>query len=412
MDKIIKVGVLGVQRGASMIHYCLEAGNAQVVAICDKWVEGLEKKKKEFNDDSIAYYTDFEDFIKHDMDAVVLANYAHEHAPFAIRCLKEGKHVLSEVLPCANMKEAVELIEAVEKSGLTYAYAENYCFMAAPYEMKKLYRQGKIGELEYAEGEYVHNCEHMWANLTEADPDHWRNNMSATFYCTHSIGPIVHITGLRPVSVTGYEGTRIERNLRMGRKQGQFGMEMIRFDNGSIFKSLHGGLYKNSVWYCLYGAKGRMESAREDAKNGDIGRIYVNADDYSGQYDRDDVVECYEPVHDDEQSAAFGHGGSDYYIMYNFIEKLRGKADADIIDVYEAMDMFLPGIFAYRSILAGGIPMDIPDLREKAERDKFRNDTTCTFKDKAGDMYVSPYSKGEIELPSSVYEELKKKIDK
>lgn len=413
MDYKIKIGVLGIQRGASMIRYCLEAGNAQVVAICDKWAEGLEKMKKEFNDDSITYYTDFEDFIKHDMDAVVLANYAHEHAPFAIRCMNEGKHVLSEVLPCAHMKEAVELIETVEKTGKVYAYAENYCFMAAPYEMKKLYRQDKIGEIEYAECEYIHNCEPGWANLTDADPEHWRNNMCSTFYCTHSIGPIVHITGLRPVRVTGYEGTRIERGMRMGRKQGQFGIEMMQLENGALCKSVHGGLYKNSVWYSLYGSKGRMESAREDAGSGGVGRIYVNADEYSGQYNKNNEIDCYEPVHEiAEQSADFGHGGSDFYIMYNFVEKLRGKEDADIIDVYEAMDMFLPGIFAYRSILAGGVPMDIPDLRNMEEREKYRNDTACTFKDKAGDMCQPSYSMGEIIIPDSVYEELRKKIDK
>ena len=52
------------------------------------------------------------------------------------------------------MKEAVELIEAVEESGLIYAYGENYCYMPAPYEMKKLYKSGEIGEFEYGEGEY------------------------------------------------------------------------------------------------------------------------------------------------------------------------------------------------------------------------------------------------------------------
>ncbi len=409
---VVKIGVVGVQRGASMVQYCLGAGNAQVVAICDKWAEGLEKKKKEFNDDSITYYTDFEDFIKHDMDAVVLANYAHEHAPFAIRCLKEGKHVLSEVLPCANLKEAVELIEAVEASGKMYAYAENYCFMAAPYEMKKLYRQGKIGEFEYGEAEYIHNCEPDWANLTDADPNHWRNNMHATFYCTHSIGPIVHITGLRPTKVTGYEGTMTQRAFRMGRKSGQFGIEMLQFENGALCKSVHGGLYKRSVWYSLYGSKGRMESAREDAEVGDVGKIYVNVDEYSGQYEGD-IIESYDPVHEvAQQSANFGHGGSDYYIMYNFVEKIRGKEEADIIDVYEAMDMFLPGVFAYNSILAGGVPVDIPNLRNKDERDKYRNDTTCSFKDKAGDMYIPASSQGEVEIPGYIYEELKKKINK
>ena len=75
------------------------------------------------------------------MDAVVLANYAHEHAPFAIKAMRLGKHVFSEVSPVQNMKEAVELVETVEETGLVYAYGENYCYMPAPMEMKKLYQK-------------------------------------------------------------------------------------------------------------------------------------------------------------------------------------------------------------------------------------------------------------------------------
>lgn len=55
--------------------------------------------------------------------------------------------------------------------------------------------------------------------------------------------------------------------------------------------------------------------------------------------------------------------GTDYYIMYHLAEKPRGKRNADIIDVYEALDMFLPGMFAYFSLLEGVRSMGIPDLR-------------------------------------------------
>ena len=125
------------------------------------------------------------------------------------------------------MREAVELVEAVERTGRVYAYGENYCYMPAPREMRRLYREGVIGEFEYGEGEYVHNCEPIWPVLTGGDPDHWRNGMYATFYCTHSIGPLLHITGLRPVRVTGFEGTKTERKVRCGAKGGSFGMELI-----------------------------------------------------------------------------------------------------------------------------------------------------------------------------------------
>ena len=216
--KKIKVGVLGAYRGTSMINYCKRSDNAEVVAICDKNPQALEEQKEHAEGLNIAFYDNFDDFILHDMDAVVLANYANEHAPFAIRAMRAGKHVFSEVLPVQTMKEAVELVEAVEETGKIYAYGENYCFMPAPYEMKKLYRAGRIGEFEYGECEYVHNCESIWPSITYGEEDHWRNNMYSTFYCTHSLGPIIHMTGLRPVSVIGIEGTKNERPLRMGSK--------------------------------------------------------------------------------------------------------------------------------------------------------------------------------------------------
>ncbi len=408
MDRKIKIGVLGGYRGSSMINYCERADNAEIVAICDKSAEVLNYQREKLKDDNITYYDNFEDFIKHDMDAVVLANYANEHAPFAVRALKQGLHVFSEVLPCQNMKEAVELVEAVEETGLIYAYGENYCYMPAPYEMKKLYQQGKIGEFEYGECEYIHNCEPIWQSITYGEKDHWRNNMSSTFYCTHSLGPIIHMTGLRPVSVVGFEGIKTERNLRTGSKSGQFGIEMVTLENGGIIKSIHGGLYINSIWYSAYGSKGRMECGREAANDGHIYKIFVDSDEYSGGYDTA-KAESYEPKHGMEDKVeGFGHGGSDFYSMYNFIEKIKGNTEADTIDVYEALDMFLPGIFAYRSILKGNTPMAIPDLRDKNERSRWRNDTACTDPKAAGDMLLPTFSKGTPEIDDSVYDHMKK----
>lgn len=400
MDKKIKIGVLGAGRGQSMIQYANKAENAQLVAVCDNSDFQIERISKKLNDDSITYYTDFDKFIEHDMDAVVLANFATEHAPYAIKCLNKGLNVISEVLPCQTLKEAVELIEAVEKSGKIYAYAENYCYMPATYEMRKLYKQGAVGEFEYGEGEYMHNCESIWDTITYGDKNHWRNNMSAFYYCTHSIGPLIHITGLRPVSVTGFEMPFNARMARMGAKAGHSAVEMITLENGAVVKSLHGvGCSKNSIWYSVYGADGRMESAREDAKNGDFGTVYLNnPDNFS--------VKCYEPVGEyDEIAKEFGHGNSDFYTMYNAVEKIKGNEDADIIDIYEALDMFLPGMFAYRSVLNGGIPMAIPDFRDPAVREQYRNDTACTDPKVAGDMLIPSYSKGNPDIPDSVYEE-------
>ena len=56
------------------------------------------------------------------------------------------------MLPVETLGQAVELVEAVEKSGKVYTYAENYCYFSATQEMKRLYRAGDIGEFMH---EYI-----------------------------------------------------------------------------------------------------------------------------------------------------------------------------------------------------------------------------------------------------------------
>ena len=414
MERKIKIGLLGVGRGHVLWEYCRDSDHAELVAVCDGHAESLEKAKKQINDDRITYYSDYETFIQHDMDAVYLANYATEHAPFAIKAMESGKDVISEVLPCQTMAQAVALMECVEKTGRKYCYAENYCYMNGPMEIKRRYLAGDLGEFEYAEGEYMHNCEPGWPSLTRCSPDHWRNNIHAFFYCTHSMGPLIHISGQRPVKVFGMEGIHNARAMRMGAKSGHMGVELVTMENGAICKSIHGlGPSKNSIWYSVYGSKGRMETAREDVTQEfatAINTVYANLDQVEGEWDGgpNDITR-YNPLDDvARKGLSFGHGGSDYVTIWNAIEHFLGNPKADIVDVYEAVDMWMVGFFAYQSVLQGGVLLDIPDMRDPAVREQYRNDNRCTDPAVAGDQLLPSYSKGNPEIDPQVYEELKK----
>ena len=83
--KTIKMGIFGLGRGSNFYKSVL-ANNGEVVAVCDKNESKFDKAREILGND-LATYTDFDEFIKHDMDAVFLANCFHEHAPFANRCL-------------------------------------------------------------------------------------------------------------------------------------------------------------------------------------------------------------------------------------------------------------------------------------------------------------------------------------
>ena len=127
------------------------------------------------------------------MDAVILANSFHQHAPFAIEALAAGKLVMSETSACHTLGEGVALAHAVEKSGLTYMFAENYPYMAYNQEMRRLYQKGSLGKFKYGEGEYVHPDPPEARVGRSVGKNHWRNWIPATYYCTHSIDTVIDV---------------------------------------------------------------------------------------------------------------------------------------------------------------------------------------------------------------------------
>jgi hypothetical protein len=73
------------------------------------------------------------------------------------------------------------------------------------------------------------------------------------------------------------------------------------------------------------------------------------------------------------------------------------------------MDMCLPGILAYRSILNGNQPIEYPDFRDPAQREKYRNDITCTDPAIAsGDDLLPPNSHGVPAPPAENYEKVRR----
>ncbi|MBQ9545376.1 MAG: Gfo/Idh/MocA family oxidoreductase [Clostridia bacterium] len=409
--KKVKIGVFGGGRGKVMVDQLLDHPDAELVAVCDKYEPILSNCKKTADEKGVdlAVYSDFDDFIKHDMDAVVLANYATEHATYGVKCLEAGKHIMSEVLPGETPAQLVKLIETVERTGLVYSYAENCCYMKAPFEMWKRARKGEIGAIQYAEGEYMHDCSSIWPKITYGEKDHWRNLMFPTFYCTHSCGPILTVSGLRAVKVVGFE-TNVnteEKQMRIAHPE-KAGIEMITLENGAIAKSIHGGLkVEPGGWHFqFYGTKGMMQTERYDRDRTPF-NMYLESDKLCKGTWEHSVPE--NDVGAEVENKSTVHGGSDFYTVHCFIEKILGRPDGDwCIDVYTAANMGMIGIMAWRSVLAGNRPMDIPDFRIPAERDKFRFDNACCTPSVAGDKLLPNTSHEVCTFPDEVYEEVRK----
>jgi hypothetical protein len=64
-----------------------------------------------------------------------------------------------------------------------------------------------------------------------------------------------------------------------------------------------------------------------------------------------------------EEALRAGHGGGDYFEVREFVDSIVNDTKPPI-DVYEALDMTVPGLVSEVSINRGGMPLPVPDFRE------------------------------------------------
>ena len=382
--EMLRVGILGAGRGAYLGQSFDQHPQATVVALCERDPQRRQRGIARLPHLQ-ASYADYDAFLNHGLDVVVVANDATAHVPYVLKALEAGAHVLSEVMACKTLAEAVALVRAVERAHTLYSFAENCCTTRVALEMKRLYRAGELGDYLYGECEYMHDCTPIWSRLTYDDPTHWRNWLPATTYCSHSLGPILDITGTRPVRCVGLT-TPNRLGRRVGRRGDDIGLVICQMDNGALTKVLVGMALRREPathWYALYGTRGEVENQR--GANEDLLHVYLERDrgaasglspsteeaEGKGTFGRSYLPDFPYPLA--WAPAASGHGGADEYMIDAFMRAiLEGRPPP--IDVYRALDMTLPGILGFRSAYEGNIPLEVPDLRLEGARARYEND--------------------------------------
>lgn len=373
-QKPIRVGVIGVGRGHALAAGATELVGMKLVALCDTWEQRLLEVGKQYG---VATYTDYDKFLEHDMDAVILANYFDEHAPFAIKALKAGMHVMSETSCNATLAEGVALCRAVEKSGKIYMLAENYPYTAFNMEMRRIYRTGEIGEVAYAEGEYNHPSALRSSLSRSPGTDHWRNWIPSTYYCTHALAPLVYITDTMPISVNALA-------FQVGPKRspirhGDTGsLTLCTMNNGSVFRIFGMGVPGHSIWYRVHGTRGAMESTRGPGYFGpEEVRIWHEPWDLKRGEKAERVYKPDWPEHGDLAREA-GHGGGDFWTNFEFANAIRRRKQP-FLNVYRGVAMSSVGILAWKSVLENGKQFKIPDFSKESQRRGYVKDDWSPF---------------------------------
>ncbi len=390
----IKIGIFGAGRGVDIAENFVML-NCDIVALCDNNRERLEKGAKKLPE-GVALYGDFDEFIEHDMDAVVLANYFNEHAPYAIKCFERGIHVFCECISNGTLAEGIELLRAFEKSNSIYMLAENYPQMKFNREIKRICDSGTLGKVLYAEGEYNHPVDPADSKFMKTYnyyEGHWRNYLPRTYYITHSMGPIMWATGATPKKVCAFASfapetlTDVPSASNVGDRAA---LIMTQNDDGSVFRvtgcAAFGG-HHNAYRVC--GTKGSVENLRGMGQ-----KVMLRYNSWELPEGINESNNLYEPKWNDKAEELIeksGHGGGDYLTARMFLDCIReGKQPEHPFDIRSAIAMSSVAILAHRSMLEGGTSYDIPDFSEEKWCKMYENDRLTPFVGENGEKPTLP----------------------
>lgn len=386
MEKI-KFGVVGTIRGMTFVKL-LQVFSDEVClhAVCETNAKLAEATMAEIPQ-GVRIYEDYEEFLNSGIDAVVLCNFFHEHASFAIKALDKGIHVISDTTAAPTLGECVALCRAVERSKAKYMLGANGPYKKCLQFIKKEIKNGKLGTPFYAEAEYMH-----WTPNGKPfadDSTHWRRMMPGTYYNMHTLGSLMYVTETLPKRVTAsvvrVPGAAQQRNRLIDHDGAKVLCEM---DNGAMFDVTGCAYYgPTSKWFRIIGEKGVLETKRYDETE----VHFISSEKEFFPDEPIPEIEVYNPKYEElnmapkeefdsytEEQMRLGHGGIDFWMLRNFIRYIKGEFEP-FFNVYRATALSAAAILAWRSVLDEGREYDIPDFRLEEDKKKYENDFLSPF---------------------------------
>jgi predicted dehydrogenase len=363
MENELKVGIVGAPRGSGFVRAIQTVSETSLAALCDIREDVLNERADQFGVEH--RYTEYEEMADSDLDIIVVATPMPLHVPQAVMALERGKHVLTEVPAATDLEQCWQLLQAVKKSGCKYMMAENYTYMKPNVLVREMAHRGLFGEVYFGEGEYIHELKGL--NEITKWRRKWQTGRNGCTYPTHSLGPVMQWFQDRVATIScigsghHYEDPRgdlyeNEDSTTMICKMTRGGQINVRLD--MLSDRPH-----NLTYYSLQGTGGCYEAPRGF---GDSPKIWLKDRHKELQWHSLwDFEEEFMPEmwrNPPEEALKAGHGGGDYFEIREFVDCIVKDAKPPV-DIYDALDMTVPGLVSEESINKGGVPVPVPDFR-------------------------------------------------
>jgi 1,5-anhydro-D-fructose reductase (1,5-anhydro-D-mannitol-forming) len=129
--------------------------DTEVVAI---WDEISERGKEKAQELGLEFVADLDALLKRsDIDGVIVTTPTHMHPQVMIAAAKAGKHIFTEKVIAATLKDTLSITKAVEENGVKLVVSLPRFYWGYVKTISKLIEQGALGKLTQARARLSHN---------------------------------------------------------------------------------------------------------------------------------------------------------------------------------------------------------------------------------------------------------------
>jgi 1,5-anhydro-D-fructose reductase (1,5-anhydro-D-mannitol-forming) len=150
-----------------------EHPETEIVAV---WDERPERGQAEAAGRGVPFFTHLDELLAQpDIDGVIVDTPTSMHHEVLLAAARAGKHIFTEKVIAATLREAEEIVAAVERAGVAFVVSMRRLADPATVAIRQLIAEGALGELTLVR---VRDS-HSGALRTEQRPDGW---LPAQFY--------------------------------------------------------------------------------------------------------------------------------------------------------------------------------------------------------------------------------------
>jgi predicted dehydrogenase len=170
------------------------------------------------------------------IDFVSVATPNHTHFEIAAAAAQAGFNVVCDKPMTFDLAQAEQLAKIVDESGVVFGVSHNYTGNPLVRQARDMILAGELGEIQVVRSSYMQGWLRTRLELEGQKQSAWRTDPSKSGIAgcfgdigTHAYNLARYMTGLLPAEISCQL-----RTFEPGRKLDDYGMAVIRFENGAL----------------------------------------------------------------------------------------------------------------------------------------------------------------------------------